>query len=99
MGSSSFLVCINAVFIGVVENHNMKVALTGGKDATWHGSVDFAFVILFAVEIVVRLAYFRMDFFRGSSKFWNIFDLILTVSVALQEIKLIEQNFSFARSL
>lgn len=42
--------------------------------------VDFCFLGLYAIEVLLRIAVHRLHFFINDDRYWNIFDLVLVLS-------------------
>eukprot|EP00747_Dinoflagellata_sp_TGD_P024766 gnl/TRDRNA2_/TRDRNA2_130776_c0_seq1.p1 gnl/TRDRNA2_/TRDRNA2_130776_c0~~gnl/TRDRNA2_/TRDRNA2_130776_c0_seq1.p1 ORF type:complete len:480 (+),score=73.47 gnl/TRDRNA2_/TRDRNA2_130776_c0_seq1:433-1872(+) len=81
----SLAIVLNALWIGIETEYHVEHS--GADDATWKAFSSFSeyfFVIVFIVEILIRLYAWRLDFFCGASweVGWNLFDLTLvTLSV------------------
>eukprot|EP00927_Polykrikos_kofoidii_P000100 TRINITY_DN10040_c0_g1_i3.p1 TRINITY_DN10040_c0_g1~~TRINITY_DN10040_c0_g1_i3.p1 ORF type:complete len:628 (+),score=94.15 TRINITY_DN10040_c0_g1_i3:166-2049(+) len=85
--SDTFIACVilmNGIFIGLQTNHT-AVSLSE-EFPTWYFVVDFAFFIVFFIELLIRIWIFRGSFFTVPSWAWNVFDSAL---VALQLVELL----------
>lgn len=77
---------------------NLERAQDGQQESEWLTHVDSGLTLAFCVELVLRVALFQRDFFAAEWRAWNVFDVILTVSGAL-EWTLSFWDLNFLRSL
>eukprot|EP00927_Polykrikos_kofoidii_P039612 TRINITY_DN3396_c0_g1_i8.p1 TRINITY_DN3396_c0_g1~~TRINITY_DN3396_c0_g1_i8.p1 ORF type:complete len:640 (+),score=115.59 TRINITY_DN3396_c0_g1_i8:128-2047(+) len=74
----SVIIVLNAIVIGLSTDYSSR--FPGSPDPLWSTLADLFFFILFAVEILLRLFVYRMDFFFNSNAtMWNWFDFLLVV--------------------
>lgn len=68
------VICINAITLGVETNHAVMEHIGKSMHA-----LDSLFILIFVVEILLKLFVYRLNFFRAG---WNVFDfLIVGISV------------------
>lgn len=79
----SVLILVNTIFVAVQVNETAKQAQYEAPPVYLTVS-DMAFCLAFVIEIVIRMLVERCSFFRGETKYWNLFDLALVV-LAFQE--------------
>lgn len=60
--------------------------------------MNFAFALVFAIEVLVRVYAERYSFFLGAEKWWNLFDVFLSLAAAADLVLNVFQ-ISFVRSL
>merc|ERR1719339_899407 len=77
-GICSFVITLNAIFIGIQTDVVTKDAavLPMLPDPEWFDDVNMVFVALFFAEVFLRLLVQRVRFFCGREWKWNIFDLV-----------------------
>jgi len=95
---STGLILTNTIFTGVKVHINLERAQDGHQESEWLTHVDSGLTLAFCVELVLRVALFQRDFFAAEWRAWNVFDVILTVSGAL-EWTLSFWDLNFLRSL
>jgi len=86
----SAVILLNAIFAGVRVQMQSNDPPAGTE---WQEVCSLAFVIVFFVEFVVRLAFYRRAFFTSEQWKWNLLDTILIVS-ALVELVASEMNLN-----
>merc|ERR1712216_864012 len=84
------LITANAVVMGVTfDSHvrfqfrsfkNREMGLPPGVEETFLYDVDFAFTIIFAVELILRLIALELSFFVGAENRWNLLDFMLVAA-------------------
>jgi len=97
-GFSLFMTVANSVFLGVAEDFRMKYALVGEDAPDWVEFWESVFAISYALEMIVRIATYRLEFFHGKEMRWNLFETCLAIA-AVVEILSSSVNFSAARPL
>merc|ERR1712176_1257709 len=100
---SMILVIANTVYVGLVADAQMEAALGSRDSPTWPYKWDVSFTVLFIIELIVRIGYFRAGFCTGADNKWNFLDLVLTASaifdIVARAYGLSSVNLSFARAL
>jgi len=93
-----FLILLNAVFIAVTTNY--EVQNPGKGSSSMINVAEYAFVIWYGIELLLKMAAHGRYFFVGPDYKWNWFDLLLVCVSAMQVVLLTTAaNFGFARSL
>jgi len=88
----TFLIILNSGYIGVVVHNNMmavmhhyeahkKKVTFDVKTPEWDVDLDFVFMFIFTVEIVLRVLGDELAFFFGEDWKWNWMDLVLVASL------------------
>ena len=77
----TLLILINAVIAGLLTNENLK----NEYGYVFNLICDIS-VVIFLVEMVVRICVGKKDFWKGKDWRWNIFDLIITVMSSMSLI-------------
>mmetsp|Transcript_17331 Transcript_17331/g.47052 ORF Transcript_17331/g.47052 Transcript_17331/m.47052 type:complete len:609 (-) Transcript_17331:59-1885(-) len=88
----TFLIILNSGYIGVVAHNNMMTVMHqydalekkvrfDVKTPEWDVDLDFVFMIIFTVEIVLRVLGDEFAFFFGEDWKWNWMDLVLVASL------------------
>jgi len=96
---SGFMVAVillNAVFIGFTTDVKLKAAFENrdfstwdrlpGGDLSWVLGAELLFTITFVLEITLRALALEGEFFFGAEAFWNVFDLLITISSVAEMI-------------
>lgn len=86
MAINMFSFCLtlfNAFFVAVKAHLNLESAKEGQPEDEWLEVVDRCFTILFCIEVVVRVAVLRREFFAREGIYWNFFDVVLCLSSLL----------------
>jgi len=88
----------NAATIGIQANH---FANSGSDDMpTTFRVVDFAFCVLFSMELALRMIAFKGSFFKGNDWKWNWFDtMIVFFQIVDESVKLFFSNSSIQEAL
>lgn len=74
IGFITTIICINAVTLGLETSETIM-----GKVGTFLHTLDMIFLMIFVVEIALKLFVYRLYFFRAG---WNVFDfLIVGISI------------------
>jgi len=95
----SFIMCmilLNVILIAYITNSTVKYSFDNfhlrqmgstveHRVPLFLEEIDFAFCIIFTVEVALRIAAFEVLFFVGPDMSWNIFDL-LVVSMSLANV-------------
>lgn len=95
---STALVLTNMIVTGLKVHINLERAKKGETESTSLLLVDNGLTVLFCVELVVRVALFKRHFFAAEWRAWNTFDVLLTLTGAL-EATLSFWDLKFLRSL
>jgi len=77
MFASMLLIMSHTIFIGVEMDINIKLAKRGAKSSKTCEVIDQVFVVLFVIELTIRILVHKKDFVRGSEGNWNMFDTVL----------------------
>jgi len=94
----ALMIMLNAVFIAACTNYEMQQP--GGGSTPVIKAVEYAFLIWYSIELLLKLAAHGRYFFVGPDYRWNWFDLFLVGVSAMQLVLLTgAANFSFGRSL
>uniref|UniRef100_A0A6U6K7Y6 EF-hand domain-containing protein n=1 Tax=Zooxanthella nutricula TaxID=1333877 RepID=A0A6U6K7Y6_9DINO len=99
-GMVSLVILGNCVY--TTHQANYEMATLGDKPAgdLW---IELAFLVVFILELVIKLCVHRLYFFVNESRSWNIFDFILVLFASLDQLfTQLGQSFgsvAFARSL
>lgn len=98
---SMTVILANTLYLGAAADFNVKNSyrrLQGmPKEEEWT-VVTVVFTVWFVIELVVRMAAERVEFFRGDEMWWNYFDGAL-VAESVASFFLISGSFSFLRIL
>eukprot|EP00418_Pyrodinium_bahamense_P087522 CAMPEP_0179073828 /NCGR_PEP_ID=MMETSP0796-20121207/32773_1 /TAXON_ID=73915 /ORGANISM="Pyrodinium bahamense, Strain pbaha01" /LENGTH=518 /DNA_ID=CAMNT_0020771035 /DNA_START=108 /DNA_END=1665 /DNA_ORIENTATION=+ len=80
----------NVVFIGHASNVSMANALATPpqEEPTQLRFGNIFFTIVYIIELVLRLAAFRWNFFVGVDWKWNAFDTLLVISSVVEQVAL-----------
>jgi voltage-gated sodium channel len=70
---SAIVIIINAIALGLESD----AALSHIRPIL--NTVITACIYLFLLELIIRLAYYRKEFFVGQDKLWNVFDAIIVI--------------------
>ena len=79
------LIFINLLLLGI----EVEMSMTLGQDdvPTWFETLNLMIVIIFVVEIVMKLfAFGCRDFFMGADGHWNVFDLIIIMLSVVETV-------------
>lgn len=74
------LIVFNAIAFGLI---------TDKAFVQWHPLLNLfcdISIVIFAVELIVRLFHYRKDFFIGQDKYWNLFDMTIVLLSILASI-------------
>jgi len=99
--ASATIIIANGLFIGYQTDLRMGLALRKPpeQEPGWLSMVNLLFVVLFAVELFVRIVGLKMSFIFGRDWTWNLFDCLL-VGVSITESTLADAaNANFMRVL
>lgn len=100
-GSAAALIMLNSVFVGFEMDQSIRRAFEGRtelEDGVME-ALNAGFTALFTIELIARVAAFRIHFFLGDEWQWNTFDALIVAS-ALAEYALSGLNgFSALRAL
>jgi len=107
--SVSVLICLNSIFIGMVEHQAAKAAfanyearvrgeVSDSASPAWVRSCDLFFCIVFSIELLLRVVGEGGEFFMGADKTWNLLDFLTVASSIAQEF-LRSVDLSFFRIL
>eukprot|EP00928_Gymnodinium_smaydae_P007925 TRINITY_DN12836_c0_g5_i1.p2 TRINITY_DN12836_c0_g5~~TRINITY_DN12836_c0_g5_i1.p2 ORF type:complete len:683 (+),score=147.78 TRINITY_DN12836_c0_g5_i1:2108-4156(+) len=106
----TLLIMLNAVFIGAhtdhaVGTHLKRLELGSSVEEAksdlvpeWIRIGDLSFMVLFTLELALRLLAYEGEYFTGPESRWNIFDLVLVIT-AIAEKVIDFMNLSFLRVL
>eukprot|EP00428_Durinskia_dybowskii_P019553 CAMPEP_0170213860 /NCGR_PEP_ID=MMETSP0116_2-20130129/6556_1 /TAXON_ID=400756 /ORGANISM="Durinskia baltica, Strain CSIRO CS-38" /LENGTH=643 /DNA_ID=CAMNT_0010464415 /DNA_START=12 /DNA_END=1942 /DNA_ORIENTATION=+ len=78
------LILINAVLVGI-HAHWRAVHPEACEDITWE-IIFLAFNIYFALELLLRIFAFGVEFFHGPDWRWNLFDSVIVISGVAEEV-------------
>lgn len=94
------VILVNAVFIGVQQDWCTKDALQEFPEGcgAFCPGVDELFVLLYALEVVLRVGGQRMRYFFGPSWRWNLLDVVL-LACSVAEVYLEGFGMAYARIL
>ena len=81
---STSLIILNTAYLGVSMHVSMSLRWRSQKRPQWLSYGDIAFLFAFAMELMVRMALGKVEFFRGRKILWNALDLITTVLLFLE---------------
>lgn len=76
--ASSFVILLNAGFIGYSASANLFEYLYHEPPEAWLEYAGWAFCVVFAMELLLRLLAEGRLFFIGEERFWNLLDVVLT---------------------
>lgn len=104
------VILLNVAFMGFSADTELQDLKDGHAYKTYDelGVMDVIFCLAFIVELALRLAAFKKDFFRNpEDRWWNIFDMVLVLQNTLeifskyvfQESTLRRGSFSFLRGV
>jgi len=91
-GLCAFVILLNAVALGLEVNFEMGDALDEpGSDSEWNPPVwlrvlQLSFIAFYMLELSLRLAATRSQFFRGVDRHWNMMDSLLVVTAIYEEV-------------
>lgn len=91
-----FLILVNTLFIGYDLDVSVAALQEGKSPPEWLSIAEIVFVVAFSLESVVKLALMGTKFFTADTKYWNVFDLVLVFTAAL-DLMLTSYDFTFAR--
>jgi len=93
-GFMSVAVIGNVIYLGMKVHWEMTSILSNGKVDEKAESVfdtfQLAFLILFTMEIVLRLSAEQIQFCCGPGKYWNIFEVVCLCSMAIDIVNIEE---------
>jgi Ca2+-binding EF-hand superfamily protein len=76
--------CTSAIILGIETDVMTKIA-ESEKPPVFR-FFDGFFFIVFTFELIIRLAIYKCFWFRMDGWQWNVFDLVVVISVALDEV-------------
>jgi len=91
-GLCAFVILLNAVALGLEVNFEMGDALDEpGSDSEWNPPVwlrvlQLSFIAFYMLELSLRFAANRSQFFRGVDRHWNMMDSLLVVTAIYEEV-------------
>jgi len=74
------LIIANSIFIGASMQNQLTRAIDGREGDKAFVAVETAFVVWFAVELLLKLLAEDVQVFLGPDRLWNLLDLVLVVS-------------------
>lgn len=98
--SCSFVIFVNAITTSISADFDM--AHLGSKSNEMSERIELAFLVFYALELILKLAVHRCFFFINDESLWNIFDFTLVLqglidAVMTQVLKTKGTNITFAR--
>lgn len=104
---SGFFVLLNAIWLGFMTDY-MATHRTSSSDyknaKSFIDTIDLGFLVVFTLELVLRICAYGGSFFTMSGWRWNVFDSIVVLMMFLDQatqIEALEMNIapSFLRSI
>merc|ERR1712066_480772 len=92
------LIFLNAIYMFFQINISLINAKEHKPDPDWMWWVDAAFAVAFVLELLVRIAIFKKEFFFGRLWRWNAFDTLLVLTPVFDVVFSL-LNLAFLRSL
>lgn len=80
------LIIVNALTIGANAHMSVRNALGGDPEPEWVETVEMVFSLLFVTEMLIRVVVLRLRFFLGPNWKWNVFDFLVVITSATQDI-------------
>jgi voltage-gated sodium channel len=96
---SFLLILINAVWIAYSANRSMVNLVADGSPnrRSWYSIVDALFTLAFLVELIIRIAAYRVRFFIDEDWLMNWFDFFVVLISSLHQIKVVAMNATLLR--
>lgn len=93
----SGILLANVGIIGLRAEHQTWSARgsTGGLVVPWK-LVESVFIVVYLLELMLRVLALRVKFFTGEDQSWNVFDVFL-VAVSMPELLHVSDNVSYLR--
>lgn len=82
------VILFNSVLLGLGTSTEIKASFGGLLNA-----LDTACLVIFTIELALRLLCYRLEFFTNSDKWWNIFDFLIVA------VSLFAMQYSVLRTL
>jgi len=95
---TSVLVVLNTIFIGFEVESNLQQAKKHEPSLESLMWVDLGFTVAFVLEFFLRAAVYRCELFTGEDRYWNVFEIALTITSLLEWI-VQTIDLTFMRSL
>jgi hypothetical protein len=96
----TLLITLNSIYVGIEMQVAMLRAMDGKSTTIPEVEIgNHVFAFFFGVELLTRIAAYRVHFFLGEDWQWNIFDTMIVVSCALEYILSGFDGFSSLRAL
>lgn len=94
-------VCIAANTVSIGMNADWSIKNPGMPRPTRFAIMDYCFLCIFAVELLIRLAAEGRSFFdpKGKGFSWNVFDTLVVISTSLNEMNPLSLNLSVVRAM
>eukprot|EP00811_Abedinium_folium_P014649 NODE_2363_length_2228_cov_10.716802.p1 GENE.NODE_2363_length_2228_cov_10.716802~~NODE_2363_length_2228_cov_10.716802.p1 ORF type:complete len:597 (+),score=140.32 NODE_2363_length_2228_cov_10.716802:142-1932(+) len=80
----SVFIVLSAVNIGVQTQH--AAVNPGTRQPLPLIIFDIIFCMITVADVILRLHVFRGEYFHNAARFWNIFDLVLAVTIFVEEL-------------
>lgn len=102
------IIVMNVAFLGVSTESAMSDArgMTPGKTHMLFQAIEAGFLLIYALELMIRLAAFGKGYFTDESeRFWNLFDMALVFQIVFEQVSTAANigvgtgNLSFLRGL
>lgn len=99
--ASLALISMNAVYLGIEAELEMRSARAGHPPPTWLRVVNGGFALAFIAELGVKACLIREDFWRRKDeRWWNLFDVVLVLTAildAMQDVLFANVNVAYMR--
>lgn len=96
---TALVVITNIFMLGLMVDLDLRRALDNDSSLEWETPCNMVFTVLFAIEALLRLASDRCFYFKGTAKWWNLFDVVVVVSGIVEGFDVTDMNLSPIRLL
>jgi len=100
-GFCMFAIFANTLYIGISSDHQVKQnyrRIEGHEEEQMGVEGDVTFAVWFSLELILRIASYKLEFFTGEEWKWNVFDVFLVLNSVAERI-FQTANLSFLRIL
>lgn len=79
------LILASAALNGYHAHIGMDALLTQEPEPQWINPAELTFSCLFLLELLIRIAILRLDYFCGDDCYWNMFDACVIISTTVAD--------------